>query len=89
MSAKRSDGNQSEISEALRAAGCTVFDTHELGKGFPDIVVGLFGRNYLMEIKNGKGKLTEPEKKFFTNWTGQADVVRTVEEALRVVGRLE
>jgi len=40
---KRVDRNQPEIVEALREAGASVGHTHVVGKGFPDIVVGVQG----------------------------------------------
>ncbi len=39
--AKRTDGNHAEIVQDLRAAGYSVHSTHELGDGFPDIIVGV------------------------------------------------
>ena len=87
-SPKKVDANQKDIVLALRQAGCTVFDTHAIGKGFPDIVVGHHGKNYLLEIKSGKGKLTGPEVVFYDTWRGSNDIVRTVEEALKSVGLL-
>jgi hypothetical protein len=35
---KRTDRNQAEIVKALRQVGASVGHTHEVGKGFPDIV---------------------------------------------------
>lgn len=40
---KRTDRNQAEIVKALRDAGASVGHTHTVGKGFPDIVVGVPG----------------------------------------------
>ena len=40
---KRVDRNQPEIVDALRKAGASVGHTHAVGKGFPDIVVGVQG----------------------------------------------
>ena len=89
--AAKVDGNQSEIVDALRGIpGCTVTSTAAIGKGFPDIIVGWMGRNYLMEIKDGslppsKRKLTSHEKKFHQQWAGQVSVVNSVEEAFAVL----
>lgn len=84
-SAKR-DSNESAIIEALRTAGCTV--TPLSIKGCPDLLVGIDGVNYLVEVKNGKNDLTDDQIKFFETWEGQCAVVRTVEEALKVIGRI-
>jgi len=84
---KRVDSNQAEIVEALRKIGCVVTPTHMVGSGYPDITVGFRGRTILLEIKSEKGKLTEAEEDWFLAWTGEAYVVRSVEEALEVVQR--
>ena len=39
--AKRVDANQSIIVDALRQAGCSVLDLHEVGLDCPDILVGV------------------------------------------------
>ena len=67
---KRVDANQAVIVAVLRAAGASVFDTHELGHGYPDLTVGFFGRNYLIEIKSPGGRYTDAEVKFFENGAG-------------------
>jgi hypothetical protein len=50
--ARRADGNQAKIVEALRAAGCRVVPTHTIGQGFPDLIVDYHGRTCLIEIKD-------------------------------------
>lgn len=40
---KRIDKNQPTVVKAFRSAGASVGHTHAVGKGFPDIVVGLEG----------------------------------------------
>ena len=82
---KKVDTNQAEIVDALRKAGASVFDLHEVGRGLPDILVGYRNKNYLMEIKYKKGVLNAKENDFFDNWQGQAIVVYTAEQALRVI----
>jgi len=92
--AKRIDANQPEIVKALRQAGATVTPTHELGRGFPDLVVGFRGLNHLFEIKDGskspsRRKLTPDEIEWHANWRGQVKIVETVEQALRAIGAIE
>ena len=41
----------------------SVFSTHEIGKGFPDIVVGYRGINYLFEIKDENNEKSKDKKK--------------------------
>ena len=85
---KAVDANQPAVVAALRAAGATVQHAHEVGRGFPDLIVGKTGITYLIEVKNPetKGKLNKLQREFFATWRGHAVVIRTVEEALRVIG---
>lgn len=62
--ARRVDGNQAEIVKAVRDAGAFVFDTHTLGKGYPDITVFYKGSVYLVEVKREGESLTDDEIKF-------------------------
>ena len=88
---RRVDGNQREIVAALRAVGVWVFDTHELGFGFPDLVTwrddSEGGGTYrLIEVKSATGRLTDWEKAFIANCPGAVYVVRSIEDALRAHG---
>ena len=91
--AARVDDNQRRIVSALRQIGATVFVTSSLGGGFPDLVVGYRGKNFLLEIKDGekipsKRRLTRDEEAFILSWNGSVDVVKSVDEAiLAVAGR--
>ena len=82
--AAKRDDNEGEIIAGLIAAGCTVKQISL--EGFPDLIVGRHGVNYLLEVKTAKGKLTAEQEVFFEDWCGQVQVVRTVEEALLTVG---
>ena len=85
--ASRVDANQAEIVRALRDVGATVQHLHTVGGGCPDLLVGFRGRTYLMEIKTTLGTLTEAEGDWFADWTGgEASVVRSVSDALRMIG---
>lgn len=91
--AARVDANQPEIVNALRQAGASVAMTYMIGEGFPDIVVGFRGENYLMEIKDGdkppsKRKLTDDELKWHEEWRGRVDIVECVEDAYKVIGAI-
>jgi len=85
---RRVDANQREIVSALRDCGFSVLHLHTVGHGCPDILCGAQGyRNLLFEIKGDKGKLTPDERGFFDTWRGQVALVRSVDEALRVMGK--
>jgi hypothetical protein len=51
--ARRVDNTHAVIREALRRAYGreAVLDTHATGNGFPDLVLGVHGRTYLVEVK--------------------------------------
>lgn len=88
--AARVDRNQREIVEALRKAGCSVRSLAACGNGIPDLLVGLAGKNFLMEVKDGdkapsRRALTPAQKKFFRDWRGQIARVETVHDALDAV----
>jgi hypothetical protein len=90
----RKDANHNTIADLFTAAGCSVADTSQLGKGFPDMVVGLCGINVLVEVKDGgkvpsKQKLTEDEFKFFQSWRGWVAVVRDDKDALSIISQMK
>jgi len=84
-----------EIVAALRAAGASVECTHAAGNGFPNLVCGYFvdgflgitRRTILMEVKTATGKLTPDQVEWHAAWRGQVAIVRSVEEALELIGR--
>ena len=88
----RIDANQNAIVAALRdIPGVTVAITSALGSGFPDIVVGFAGRNYLIELKDGskppsKRALTDDEYDFFVTWRGQREIACNLDECLEIIG---
>lgn len=87
----RTDANQKAIVEGLRAVGASVAITSQLGTGFPDIVVGYRGRNYLIEIKDGdkppsQRKLTSDEVEFENKWRGQYAIAESLADALVIIG---
>ena len=88
--AARVDDNQGAIVKVLRKAGASVRSTAAIGKGFPDIVVGYKGINYLCEIKDGAKvksaqKLTPDEQDFYESWKGQLWIIRNEQEALEML----
>jgi len=86
MRAARVDANQGEIVAALRKVGCSVLSLARLGNGAPDILLGYKGKNVLLEIKRAKGKLNDQQQEFKDEWRGELCVVRSVDEALLVLG---
>ena len=90
----RKDTNQDDIVKAFRNFGFTAHVTSQLGNGFPDLVVGKHGVNYLVEIKDGtkppsKRALTDDEFEFHWKWRGSIHIVESVDDVLRLAGRGE
>lgn len=83
------DTNQPEIVEALRAVGVSVQSTATIGKGFPDLVAAKGQNTWIIEVKQPDGKLTSDQIKFIEEWRGVVHIVRSVDDALRVVGVIE
>lgn len=82
----RRDTTHAAIRAGLRAAGCTVHDTADLGRDFPDLVVGRRGQTWLLEVKGPGGALSDGQAEALQRWRGGPwIVVRSLEEALRVV----
>ncbi len=78
----RTDTNQDEIVEALKARGVTVCRV-----GTPvDLLCGFQGRNYLLEVKTAKGTLEASQRRFMCRWGGHVVVVRSVADALAALG---
>ena len=77
----RVDANAEAIWQAMEAAGASVY------RGGPlDGIIGHRGDNLLIEIKTARGKLRTSQKAFLARWKGQAYVIRTVEEGLKLLG---
>ena len=76
-----------------RAMGCTVQHLHTVGRGCPDVLVGVNGENHLWEIKDGrlppsKRKLTIEEEAWHETWRGSVAVIETIEQAEEFINRL-
>lgn len=90
MRAARIDKNQTTIVKALRQCGISVHPTHNVHNGFPDIVAGHSGINYLFEIKDpqqppSKRKLTKMEDEWHKKWNGSVHTIETYDEALDII----
>ena len=87
MRAKKVDVNQKEIVLALRQLGASVFHLHEVGKGCPDLLCGINGTTFLVEVKkDAKATYTPQQIEFQGNWKGSPVVrINSVEEAIAFV----
>lgn len=84
----RVDANHGEIVDALRKVGVSVQSLASIGHGCPDIVCAKGSMTWMVEIKGAKGKLTPDQIKFIGAWRGTVHIVRTVNDALQLVGVL-
>ena len=86
--AHRTDANHAQIARAFSDLGCSVFSTHTVGDGFPDLVVGCNGVTLLVEIKTETGDLTLAQRKFITNWQGNpVHIVCDTDDAVSLINR--
>lgn len=92
------DSNQPQIVSVFRKMGCSVAHTHQIGKGFPDIVISLKtksgSKTLAVEIKDGDKvksarKLTYQETIFHEYWQDEIPIIETVEDAINLVNRLK
>lgn len=86
----RVDANQKEVVKQLRDRGVSVLHTHQLGKGAPDLILGYYGSNYLVELKDGaktksQQKLTPDELDFMNKWGGNYAVCNSLEQILQLI----
>lgn len=92
--AAKIDLMQTPIVYELRKLGFSVEPRMaRVGKGFPDILVGKYGLNILVEIKNdSKGKLTADEIIWHDNWEGQVlvgwNVPMIIEEFVKIYDKI-
>ncbi|SOD42395.1 hypothetical protein [Nitrosovibrio sp. Nv4] len=91
--AAKVDANQPEIVEAFRKMGCSVLIISQL-KGCLDLVVAKNRKTVIVEVKDGSKppsarQLTPLERVFLDAWRGEAVIVESLDDVLRVVKELE
>jgi hypothetical protein len=89
--AAKRDANHNDVADRFRALGCSVFETDRVGEGFPDLIVGCLGVNFLVEVKNpetryGRAGLNGGQTRFNDAWRGdKVWLVCSEDEATAVV----
>lgn len=91
--AAKVDDNQRDIVAAFRAIGFSVAVTSSAGQGFPDLVVGAYGLNVLVEVKDGsktpsRRRLTACQSDFRAAWHGWYEIVENVAQAVALAARM-
>lgn len=87
--AAKVDSNHPAVVDALRAFGCSVQSLAEIGNGCPDLLCGVNGHNFLLEVKDGSlvpsaRLLTPDQKRWHTDWRGRVHLAETIEQALAI-----
>lgn len=87
------DGNQHEVVDAFRKLGFSVLLLHQVGGGCPDILVGKYKRNVLVEIKDDSKppsarKLTNDQRWFHESWHGEIYIVNNVADVFKLSYKL-
>ena len=92
--AKKTDVNHESVKVELKAAlpEASVHDMSHAGGGFPDLAIGVFGDNFLVEIKDptkppSRRRLTNAQVGFHTNWQGTVWVCHSAAEILANISR--
>jgi hypothetical protein len=88
----RIDANQPAVVKAFRDLGYIVAHTHQLGSGFPDIVISkLLPSKHrftaCIEIKDGRKpkssqKLTPDEQEWHKAWQGELAIITSIDDVL-------
>lgn len=74
--ARKVDGNQAMIVDALRAVGYSVEVLSDVGRGVPDLMIGDRGRTVLAEVKRDvKASFTPVQLDWAAKWKGGRPLV--------------
>ena len=73
----RADQNQNPLARAAEKIGWSAQTTSGVGHGFPDLVLGNWGRNLIVEVKAIGESLRSTQREFRQRWRGQYAVVQT------------
>jgi hypothetical protein len=88
--AAKVDANHAAIVAALRRAGCSVQSLAGVGFGVPDLLVGVRGKMYLLEVKRPGEDLRESQVEWNSKWRGPyPNMVTTPLEALMACSLVE
>ena len=71
MTWKKVDANQPQVVDELRGLGLSVQPLSSLGKGVPDLLIGVAKVNFLVEVKADASKtLTTDQIEWHCDWQG-------------------
>ena len=82
----RVDQNQKVLVDLMRTLGVSVQSLADVGDGCPDLLCGLLGLTFIVEVKTEKGKLTPDQELWARVWNGSPILIlRTEEMVVRLV----
>lgn len=81
----RRDANERQLIQIAQALGASVVQLDD--PHVPDLLIGFLGANVLAEVKTEKGKLTSGQTVFMGSWQGQATIVRSTEDIIKLLAR--
>jgi len=86
--AKR-DSNHDELVQVYESLHCGVIDTHEMGFGFPDLLLHFSGYCAPVEVKSDDGVLQPSQIRFMRDWKGPPiEIVRNLDDVAAHVQRI-
>ena len=90
----RRDANHAELVGVARVLGASVLDLADVGSGCGDILLGILGRNVIVEIKDGSKppsarRLAPQEVEFHESWRGEIAIVKSTREMIALVRRIQ
>lgn len=71
----RPDANHADVRIWYEQLFCSFVDTHEVGGGFGDAVIGCAGLTDIIEIKTEDGKVLPSQETFHKTWRGSKILV--------------
>lgn len=79
------DLNHKEVVKAFRQLGCLVSSMHNVGHGFPDLVVQVVNRIILVEVKSDAKKNFTPDQITFQDEGWQVFRVNGADDVIKLV----
>lgn len=84
------DSNHHVVVDALEGYGCKVQSLAGVGGGVLDLLCGLHGRLFVVEVKSPGGSLTDAQVEWIEEWRAfPVHVVESAAEAIEVAKRIE
>jgi len=85
----RPDANHGEIRKYYEDLYCSVVDSHELGGGFGDLIIGCSGLTEITEVKTADGEILPSQQTFRKSWRGSKIVIaRNLQDVVDHVQRM-